>query len=132
MKTAILILFCIFTIGCASSSNKTIVLNYNDFGPQVAAHETIGMGWWQWDQQGVPDANYQYNIKVVVYKDILLKEVMDTYPVVKEKELDYRYLPYAKAMAYLNREIQADILPKLTEKLSETKSKIENKLKQPN
>lgn len=132
MKTAVLMLFCIFTIGCASSSNKTMVLSYNDFGPQVAAYETIGMDLWQWDQQGVPDSSYQYHIKVVVYRDILLKEVMDAYPVVKEKEQDYRYLPYSKAMAYLNREIQADIFPALTKKLSETKSKIESNLKKPN
>lgn len=124
----IIILFCVAIVGCTPAFDKTIVLNYDDFGPQVSAYETIGMNWWQWQGQGKPDPPYYYDIKVVVYRDISPQRVMEMYPVVKEKNLDYRYLPYTKALLYLNKEIQSDVLAELTEKLRKTKDKITSTL----
>ena len=105
-----------------------MVLKYHDFGPQAAAYETIGMEWWQWDNHGDSDPDYRYDIKIVVYRDIPLHQVKEAYPVLKEKKQDYRYLSYAKAMAYLNGQIQEDLLPELTETLRKTRSRIEEKL----
>lgn len=128
MKFLVLLLFCAGIVGCSPDSDKTMVLNYDDFGPQVSAYETIGMNWWQWQDQGNPDPAYQYDIKVVVYRDISLQHVMEMHPVVKDKNLDYRYLPYTKALLYLNKEIESDVLAALTEKLGETKDKITTKM----
>jgi len=127
-KVVLLILFYIGMVGCISDSDKTMVLNYDEFGPQVSSYETIGMNWWQWQHQANPDPAYHYAIKVVVYRDILLQQVMETYPIVQGKEQDYRYLSYVQALSYLNKEIQANILPELTTKLHKTKSKIISKL----
>ena len=108
-----------------------MVFNYHDFGPQVVAYETIGMEWYQWDYHGDPDPNYQYDIKVVVYRDIPLHQVQAAYPILKEKKQDYRYLSYAKAMAYLDGQISEDYLPTLTATLRQTRSQIEKELGNP-
>ena len=83
-------------------ANNTIVLSYNDFGPQVVTHEQIGMGWYQWNSQGPDDPNASDDVKVVVYRNISVDEVKRMYPVIKGKQ-DYRYLEYQSALKLLKQ-----------------------------
>ena len=87
------------------------------------------MEWWQWNSHG---DNHQCDVKVVVFRDTPLKQVMTTCPVVREKEQDYRYLSYAKAMAYLNATIQENVVFDVTERLKQTKARIEKEPGKPN
>ncbi len=95
----------LFALGCSSISNRTMALSYQDFGPQVAAYKTIGMEWWQWDNVGDCNPNYQYDVKVVVYRNASAKTVKAAYPVSKELKHDYRYLKYEAACDYLDNKI---------------------------
>jgi hypothetical protein len=79
---------------------KDRVLPYEAFGPQVVAHELIGMEWWQWDSHGDSEPR-KYPIKVVVYWNQSLEETKKRYPVVREKEQDYRYVEYETAKRHL-------------------------------
>jgi len=81
---------------------NTIVLSYDDFGPQVVSHEQIGMGWYQWNSQGPDDPNARDDVKVVVYRNISPDEVKRMYPVIEEKQ-DYRYLEYQLALSLLKQ-----------------------------
>lgn len=81
---------------------NTIVLRYDDFGPQVMSHEQIGMAWYQWNSQGPDDPNASDDVKVVVYRNISVDEVKRMYPVIKEKQ-DYRYLEYQSALSLLKQ-----------------------------
>ncbi len=117
-----------YAAGCATSSKTTMVLDYEDFGPQAAAYETIGMAWWQWERQGDPDPNHRYDIKVVVYRGIPLEQVQARYPVVADKKQDYRYVSYDDAMKYLDRQIQENVLPEVTQRLRATQSRIQDAL----
>lgn len=80
----------------------TIVLSYDDFGPQVVSHAQIGMGWYQWNSQGPDDPNSRDEVRVVVYRNISLDEVKRMYPVIEEKQ-DYRYLEYQAALSLLKQ-----------------------------
>jgi hypothetical protein len=132
MRNIAIVLAALCAAGCATTHCNTLVLQYRDFGPQAMSYNTIGMEWWQWDNHGDSNPYYQYDIKVVVYRDIPLHQAEKAYPVVKEKEQDYRYLSYDKAMAYLDSQIQEDVIQELTAQLRETKSQIEKKLGKPN
>lgn len=76
------------------------MLPYDAFGPQVVAHELIGMEWWQWDSHGDSEPK-EYPIKVVVYWNQSLEETKKRYPVIREKEQDYRYVEYEAAKRHL-------------------------------
>jgi hypothetical protein len=104
-------------------NDNTIILNYSDFGPQVRAYELIGMEWWSWDNHG-DSRPREYDIKVIVYKDISLDEIKKLYPTIKDKEQDYRYLKYDDAIKYLNKHIGEEY----SNHLIETKKKITEKL----
>ena len=117
----LLTLIALLLVGCAHAEVKSmVVLDYNDFGPQAAAYELLGMEWWQWQSHGEsrPQA---YNIKVVVYKDVTLDSVKQKYPVVQEQLKDYRYVSYNDAIQYLDDIIQENLMPELTTKLKQTK-----------
>jgi len=101
-----LILIASFMLGCQTTSKHALVLDYDDFGPQAMAWETIGMEWWQWDSHGNDNPDKQYPIHVVVYRDIKLEEVKSLYPVDKEKEQDYRYIEFNEAIQYLQKHIR--------------------------
>jgi hypothetical protein len=100
--------------------SDTLVLRYQDFGPQGMSYELIGMEWYQWNSQGPDDPDARDDVRVVVYRSIALDEVKRKYPVVEEKQ-DYRYLEYRAAIDLLNR-YEAD--PFWNEYL-ETKEKVE-------
>ena len=82
--------------------SRTVVVQYDDFGPQITSYKYIGMGWYQWDSQGGDDPNDIVDIRVVVYRNITLNEVEKMYPVIKQKQ-DYRYLEYKAALELLGK-----------------------------
>lgn len=49
------------------TSASPFLLGYDDFEPQIIAHELLGMGWWQWESHD-EFRPAQYDIAVVVYK----------------------------------------------------------------
>lgn len=128
MSRLISLLGLLFLLSCSGiSSSTTLTLDYDDFGPQVVAHEVIGMDWWQWQPHGDSRPSH-YPIKVVVYKGISLPQVKAQYPVKPELEQDYRYLEYTRAMDYLDTLIADDVMPDLTQQLKTTKAQIETAL----
>ena len=126
MKIFAVIITVLLLAGCSRGGEDLLVLKYNDFGPQAAAYELIGMEWWQWDNHGSSDPNMSYDINVVVYRDTTLPQVKKAYPVVPAKNRDYRYLSYAKAIDYLKRYTEEDSYPELKETLLKTHLRIEN------
>src|SRR3954452_5207420 len=72
-------------------TSNTIVLSYEELGPQVAVYKLIGYEWYQWNSQGSDDPAKLDDVKVVVYRNVSLEKVKEMYPVIKEKK-DYRYL----------------------------------------
>ena len=115
--------FLLFACNTNTPSSSILILNYDEFGPQVIAYEIIGMQWWQWQSHG-DSRPRKYDIKVAVYKNTNLQTVKEKYPVIPEKEQDYRYLHYDKAMDYLNSIIKEDAIPRVTKKLKETREKL--------
>ena len=81
---------------------ESAVFDYDDFGPQVLAYQTIGYQWYQWNRTGGSDPNDIDPIKVVVYWDEPLGAIKNKYPVEPRKKKDYRYLSYDAAMQYLD------------------------------
>ncbi len=108
----------------ALSPEYYLILNYADFGPQVVACDLLGFEWWQWESTGSSDPNQKYDIKVIVFKDVSLKIIKRHFPVIPEKEQDYRYVSYKDAVDYLKRAIEEDILEVVTSKLKDTKVRI--------
>jgi hypothetical protein len=86
-----------------SSLPRTVVLDYEDFGPQAMAYELIGYEWNQWKNEGheLPD---DVEVKVVVYRGIRLGKVKGAYPVVRGRS-DYRYVKYDHALRFLDTQI---------------------------
>ena len=111
-------------IGSAHAETKNmVVLDYDDFGPQAAAYELLGMDWWQWQSHG-ESRPQKYDIKVVVYKDVPIDSVKQKYPVVEKESKDYRYVSYDEAIQYLDEMIQENFMPDLTTKLEQTKQRL--------
>lgn len=131
MRSVGILLAILFVAGCAGTPRKTMVLKYHDFGPQAAAYQTIGMEWWQWDSHGGSEPGYRCDVKVLVYRDIPLHHVRKTYPVVKAKEQDYRYLTYARAMAYLDKHIRENAVLEVAKILRQTRARIQKELGDP-
>ncbi len=123
-RIAAVVLGCLSMVACGSKPATTLVLDYEDFGPQVAAHELIGMAWWQWDPHGDPAPAQPNPIRVVVYRDVPLAEVQRSFPVVEATKQDFRYVSYEDATAYLDRTIRENVVPEVTERLEKTRAKI--------
>ena len=85
------------------SLRHTVVLDYEDFGPQVMSYGLIGYGWNQWKNEGheLPD---DVAVRVVVYKGVSVTRVRRAYPVVRGRS-DYRYVEYGRALRFLDRQI---------------------------
>ncbi|MFV1985132.1 MAG: hypothetical protein ACC657_16405 [Thiohalomonadales bacterium] len=127
-RTLVLIAF-FFLFSCTINEfeNNTIVLNYNDFGPQVISNHVLGMGWWQWQNHGASRPKL-YDIKVVVYRNIELHKIKKTYPIDPIAKKDYRYFRYSDAIKYLNKHIKDNVMEELTKQLKRTKKKITSHL----
>ena len=89
-----------------TSTANTLILSYDDFGPQVVAHDLLGLQFWQWDSQGDPDPKTTYDIRVIVYKDISLESLKKDYPINRDQKIDFRYLSYDGSIEYLDSLIE--------------------------
>ena len=125
MRNIIISLFLMVLVSCASTTPKATayVLEYRDFGPPVIASDLIGMDWWQWKNHG-DSRPKEYDIKVVVYKNIDLVEIKKLYPVVASELQDYRYVKYHDALKYLDEHIADKVIEEVTNTLIDTKNKI--------
>ena len=114
-------------VSCASNAKSSLVhvFLYQDFGPPVIANELIGMDWWQWQSHGEP-VPQNYDIKVIVYQGIDLQILKKRYPVVPEKEKDFRYVSYDDAVQYLDKHIDDNVLEATTKTLKATRQRITN------
>ncbi len=131
MRAIILIFFALISISCTTvptQKSNTLVLKYEDFGPQVIAHEILGMEWWQWSDHG-DSRPKEYNILVVVYRNIDLEVVSKLYPLNMDLNHDYRYLKYADAIHYLKDRISENIEPSVTSRLKSTITVLNEKFK---
>jgi hypothetical protein len=117
----------VFTVGCATADAKVAVMRYDDFGPQAAVYEWLGNEWWQWQSEGDPDPNKQYDIRVVIYKNCSLQDVQRKYPVVPAQHKDYRYISYDEAARHLDELIADDALPDLTAQLKVTRNELQRR-----
>ena len=100
---------------------ESAVFDYDDFGPQAIAYETIGYQWYQWNSVGDSDPSKSDDIKVVVYWNEPLGSIKEKYPLNPKRKKDYRYLTLKAAMKYLDTNIfehkDANNLIKTKEKL---------------
>jgi len=108
----------------ARPAGNTMVLVYEDFGPQIIAHELIGSQNWQWDSNNDGNPDLSLDIKVIVYRGVSLEQVKSQFPVSADIKQDFRYVEYAKAIAYLNYHIKKNVLPIVTDGLRQTRNKI--------
>ena len=123
MIRKLLVSILLLVTGCVSTDSTNpnwLLMNYTDFGPQVIAQEIIGMEWWQWQDHG-DSVDRSYAIKVVVYNDIAEEIAKRAFPVNPEKNLDYRYVEYEKALEYLDEKIDENVVESVTEKLNGTR-----------
>jgi len=83
---------------------KIFITDYKDFGPSQLSSRLLGKKQWQWD---TPENHLpvNYDVKVVVYRDISLEKVKKLYPVDPYQKQDYRYIEYGEARAYLSETI---------------------------
>jgi hypothetical protein len=127
-RLAFLLLFTLLTSCSVHSQQEVVLLDYQDFGPQIIAREVIGMEWWQWQEHGDSDPAAVYPVKVAVYRDIPLTEVEQRYPVEPEQKKDFRYLEYQRALDFLDEKITENMLENVTEQLKTTRKKIVSQL----
>jgi hypothetical protein len=79
----------------------SVVLSYQDFGPQAMAYELLGPEWWSWEPGGNYETSDEFDVRVVVYRGRSLAEVEARYPIVKPIS-DYRYVKRTAALRYLD------------------------------
>ena len=127
-RLAFLLLFTLLTSCSVHSQQEVVLLDYQDFGPQIIAREVIGMEWWQWQEHGDSDPAAVYPVKVAVYRDIPLTEVAQRYPVEPEQKKDFRYLEYQNALRFLDKKITENVQESVTEQLKATRKKITEQL----
>ena len=113
-----------------TASPQLLMLRYDEVGPQVLANELIGFQWWQWEAHGDSNPETTYDIRVIVYKDILLKAVQQQYPVNPEFTIDFRYVSYSKIINYLDHIMKTYPKEVDIEKYAAVKEKIITHFKQ--
>lgn len=124
MKNLITLMLALILVSCTNQKRvNEVVLEYQDFGPQVIAYEIIGMEWWQWNEHG-DSRPTQYDIRVVVYMNTSLEEIERRYPIIENEKQDFRYLEYQEAIEYLNNKIEENAVPSVTERLKTTLNKL--------
>lgn len=122
--------------GCAHTNTNTaqfVKLTYNDFGPPALAEPLLGNDYQQWQNHGNSRPRV-YPIGVIVYRNLELEDVQSQFPASKDKQQDYRYIAYDKAVAFLNDAIESlekhpeDSPPSLVARLKQTRATIETAL----
>jgi oligoribonuclease (3'-5' exoribonuclease) len=135
MKKIIFLVICMVGFSCShqGGGQQHVIMNYRDFGPPALASELIGNDYWQWDSHG-DSRPRDYLISVVVYRNVDVQKVKKIYPVIKEKEQDYRYVEYQIAMEFLDSSIaelqsyKDEIPQKLIDTLTKTRNTIKSVL----
>jgi hypothetical protein len=62
------------------------------------------MSSWQWGTADCFESGDNFEIRVVVYRDLPLSEIQQRYPTI-EMRADYRYVEYHAALAYLDEQL---------------------------
>ncbi len=124
--------------GCstyAEDRKQSLVLPYSAFGPPTMSGTLIGVEWFQWLPHGESRPR-EYDINVIIYREIPLKDVKNLYPISQKKSVDYRYISYSDAVSYFDHNITEVIRMKkegypmgsLSEELKSVKIQIINEL----
>ena len=116
----------VLIFACPGVLAESLVLDYADFGPQVAAHRLLGPEWWQWQAHGDSDPKTQYSIRIVVYDEGSESNVRTQYPLIPSENKDYRWIPLNQAIQYLEEEISKDTLKRTTDSLKKTRMRLRN------
>ncbi len=89
----------------SENSKNIFVTSYSSFGPPQLSNQLLGENHWQWDD---PDNHkpISFDIKIVVYRNIPLKDVKMSFPVDPSKKQDYRYVSYSEASTYFDLELE--------------------------
>ena len=110
-------------LACASPpTDRTLVLQYNDFGPQAMAYHLIGPNRLPWDPD-TPIFVGHDAVRVVIYRGIDLETVKSLYPPDRPRNIDYRYVSYQDALRYLDAKIHRNLLIRITQKLENTRDR---------
>lgn len=124
IKITILTVLTVLLFGCGNK-NKSIILNYYDFGPQAMSYETLGYSWYEWESHG--DGKNEDNIKIVIF-DGSLEKAQQKYKDNRDTPVDYRFISKLDALDYLEKNIkevtQNKELLDISNKLKETKKRI--------
>lgn len=115
MKSLFYILAFVALFSCASTpesknlssdSKGIFVADFDDFGFSMYSLDLLGYKRWSWLRTGghLPK---EYDIKVIVYKDRKLEMVKQSFPIIPEKEQDYRYVDYQSASNYFAQTIES-------------------------
>jgi hypothetical protein len=80
-------------------------MNYSDFKPSSRADELLGFESDQRDIQEPGNPNSEIEVKVVIYRNVDLVTVKQTYPTFGGKP-DYRFLEYSEAIGFLEKQIR--------------------------
>lgn len=102
-------------------------MDYADFGPQAMAYNTLGRKRLPWDP-ATPIIIGHSRIQVVVYRDIPLQTVRESYIPDPTSNTDYRYLQYGEALNYLDAKIEQNLLRKITDRLKQARATIVERL----
>jgi hypothetical protein len=89
-----------------------LVFRHDDFGPQTSAGHLLGQQWWSWEGGGSWQQCDDFDIRVVVYRDLARDVVEARYPSAQSKDdlverglADDRYVEYGEAIRHLDEEI---------------------------
>lgn len=95
-----------------SQPPETLVLAYDDFGPQASSSRLIGLDWWSWEGGGSWEMCDSFDVRVVVYRHITEKEAKLRYPSAHSKAdliergwADYRFVEYGAALQHIDEEL---------------------------
>ncbi len=98
--------------GPPSSPPEALVFRYDDFGPQASAGHLLGQQWWSWEGGGSWQQCDDFDIRIVVYRDLARDVVEARYPSARSKDdlvrrglADYRYVEYGEAIRHLDKEL---------------------------
>ena len=111
-------------LACPNAISEILVLEYAEFGPQVASYRLLGPEWWQWQSHGDSDPRSQYLVQVVVYDEESERDLRHEYPIIPSENKDYRLIPLNQALQYLDEEIKKDIFEPTTARLKKTRTRI--------
>ena len=84
---------------------NSLVMNYSDFKPSSKGYELLGFESDQRNIQDLGNPNSENEVKVVIYRNVDLATVKQTYPTFGGKT-NYRFVEYSEVMGFLERQIR--------------------------